>query len=70
MKLITLIQILGLDPLFHHFKWYRKAIGGTWLKYAMEFPAYSIGWYSVVEFDGAKPSPFCIGSPLRIEVYR
>jgi DNA-binding NarL/FixJ family response regulator len=26
MKLITIIQMLGLDPLFHHFKWYRKAI--------------------------------------------
>lgn len=69
MKLVNLIQKLGLEPLFNDFQWYRKSVGGIWLKYAMGFPVYSLKWYNVVEYDGAKPSDFCIGNPLLIEQY-
>lgn len=69
MTLVNAIEKLGLEPLFQDFKWYRKAKGGTWLRYQLGFPAYSYEWYNVVEYDGASPTPFCIGTPSRIEVY-
>ena len=69
MKLVDIIEQAGLEQLFQDFKWYRKAKGGMWLKYQMGFPAYSHEWYNVVEYDGVSPSPFCVGTPARIEVY-
>lgn len=69
MNAVKVIDSLGLGFWFENYKWYRKAKGGIWLKYWVDFPVAAEVWHNVAEFDGVTlPTALCRGIP-RMEVY-